>query len=215
VPAPEELLVTAQRQLRVRPTAALNRAFDVFCAVTGLLLLSPLFCMIAMAIKLDDGGPVFFRQIRVGRNFRPFLLCKFRSMVAGVEQGGLLTFPSDSRLTRVGRWLRRYKLDELPQLFNVLNGDMQLVGARPEVERYVQIFRSEYAVLLQERPGITDPASLAYRREEEIRSASRMEDQYVNETLPAKLKLSLDYQARRTFLTDIGILLKTAFRLIA
>lgn len=215
MPAPEKLLVASQRQQGVKPTGALNRAFDVFCTATGLLLLSPVFGVIAIAIKLDDGGSVFFRQTRAGRNFRPFRVCKFRSMVTGAEQAGLLTFPGDSRLTRVGRWLRKYKLDELPQLFNVLNGDMQLVGARPEVERYVRIFRSEYAVILQERPGITDPASLAYRREEETRSASRVEDQYVNEILPAKLKLSLDYQMRRTFLTDIGILLKTAFRLIA
>jgi lipopolysaccharide/colanic/teichoic acid biosynthesis glycosyltransferase len=110
--------------------------------------------------------------------------------------------------------LRRYKLDELPQLFNILSGDMQLVGARPEVEPYVQMFRPQYEVLLQDRPGITDPATLAHRREEQMFSGSRIERQYVDEILPAKLQLSLDYQQRRTFPSDLGILIRTVFGLI-
>jgi lipopolysaccharide/colanic/teichoic acid biosynthesis glycosyltransferase len=114
----------------------------------------------------------------------------------------------------MGRVLRRYKLDELPQLFNVLSGDMQLVGARPEVERYVQMFRPQYGVILQDRPGITDSASLAYRREDQIFTADRMEQQYVQEILPAKLRLSMDYQKQRSFLSDVGVLLKTAFTLL-
>ncbi|MGO9086146.1 MAG: sugar transferase [Candidatus Sulfotelmatobacter sp.] len=198
-----------------RRTGPFHRTFDVFCAALGLLLLSPLFCAIAVAIKLGDGGPVFYKQIRVGRSFRSFRIWKFRSMVVDADRGGLLTAPEDSRLTRVGRWLRQYKLDELPQLFNVLKGDMQFVGARPEVERYVQMFRPQYAVILQERPGITDPATLAYRREEQIFSATRMEQQYVEEILPAKLKLSLDYQMRRNLLSDVRILFQTAIGLIA
>jgi lipopolysaccharide/colanic/teichoic acid biosynthesis glycosyltransferase len=132
-------------------------------------------------------------------------------MGTGADRGGLLTAPADFRVTRVGRLLRRHKLDELPQLFNVLAGDMQLVGARPEVEPYVQMFRSQYAVILQDRPGITDPASLANRREDQMFSADRMEQQYVEEILPSKLKLSLGYQQRRSLLSDIGILLRTAF----
>jgi lipopolysaccharide/colanic/teichoic acid biosynthesis glycosyltransferase len=130
-------------------------------------------------------------------------------MVTGADSGSLLTAPADSRLTRVGRVLRQHKLDELPQLFNVLAGDMQLVGARPEVEPFVQMFRSQYAVILQDRPGITDPASLAYRREDQIFSGEGMEQQYVEQILPAKLQLSLDYQKHRSFLSDIGILLRT------
>lgn len=196
-------------------TGALTRAFDVLSSAVGLLLLSPLLCVIALAIKLDDGGPVLYRQARMGRGFRPFQVCKFRSMVVDADRNGLLTAPADSRLTRVGRWLRRYKVDELPQLFNVLKGDMQLVGARPEVERYVQLFHPQYAVILQERPGITDPASLAYRHEDQIFSADRMEEQYVKEILPAKLKLSLDYQKRRSLLSDVRILLRTAIGLIS
>lgn len=195
-------------------TGTLHRVFDVACAAAGLFFLSPLFGAIAIAIKFDDGGPVFYAQDRVGKNFRLFRVCKFRSMVAGADRGGLLTAPGDSRLTRMGRVLRRFKLDELPQLFNVVRGDMQLVGARPEVERYVAMFRPQYAVILQDRPGITDTATLAYRREDQILSATRMEQQYVDEILPAKLGLSMDYQKRRNFLSDVGILLKTAFTLV-
>ena len=188
--------------------------FDFLCAVVGLVGLSPLFLLIAVAIKLDDGGPVFFSQNRIGRAFRPFRIWKFRSMIPGADSGGLLTASADSRLTPVGRRLRRYKLDELPQLFNVLAGDMQLVGTRPEVERYVQMFRRQYAVLLQDRPGITDPASLAYRREDQILSAERIEQQYIQEILPAKLQLSLDYQQRRSLFADLGILVRTVAGLL-
>ena len=196
-------------------TGAIRRAFDVSCAAAGLLLLSPLFCAIAVAIKFDDGGPVFYAQDRVGKNFRRFRVCKFRSMVVDADRDGLLTTARDARLTRAGRVLRRYKLDELPQLFNVLKGDMQLVGARPEVERYVAMFRPQYMVILQDRPGIADPATLAYRHEDQILSARGTEQQYIEEILPAKLRLSLDYQKQRSFLSDVGVLLRTAFGLLA
>ena len=194
-------------------TGVLNRAFDIFFAAIGLCFLSPLFCAIALAIKSDDGGPVFYMQVRVGRGFKRFRICKFRSMISGADRLGFLTALGDARLTRVGRFLRRYKLDELPQLLNVLRGDMQFVGPRPEIEHYVERFRSQYAVLLQDRPGITDPASLAYRHEDRIFSVSRMEEQYVEEILPAKLKLSLDYQKQRNLFSDAGILLQTALGL--
>ncbi|HEY6339359.1 MAG TPA: sugar transferase [Candidatus Sulfotelmatobacter sp.] len=196
-------------------TGVPNRVVDVFCAALGVLFLSPLFCVIALAIKLDDGGSVFYKQARVGRAFQHFRICKFRSMVRDAERYGLLTAPGDARLTRVGRFLRRYKLDEFPQLFNVLKGDMQLVGARPELTQYVERFRPCYEVILHDRPGITDPASLAYRREDHMFSASRMEEQYVEEILPAKLKLSLEYQRQRTLFSDLRILLQTVFELFA
>jgi lipopolysaccharide/colanic/teichoic acid biosynthesis glycosyltransferase len=198
----------------VRSTGPFHRIFDALIAALGLLFLSPLFLLIAAAIKLDDGGAVFYAQDRVGKNFKLFRVYKFRSMVPGADRDGLLTVSGDTRLTRTGYWLRRYKLDELPQLFNVLKGDMQLVGARPEVEKYVQMFRPQYTTILQDRPGITDPATLSYRREEKILSASRMEQQYVEEILPAKLQLSLDYQKQRTFFSDVAILLQTIARLI-
>jgi lipopolysaccharide/colanic/teichoic acid biosynthesis glycosyltransferase len=209
--ASKEHEVASEGPFAATRSRGLQRAFDITCAATGLVILSPLFCAIAVAIKFDDAGPVFYGQERVGKSFRAFRICKFRTMVSGADRHGLLTVGGDSRLTRMGQVLRRYKLDELPQLFNVLMGDMQLVGARPEVDRYVQMFRPEYAVILQDRPGITDPASLAYRHEEQMLSTSRTEQQYLKEILPTKLRISMDYQRRRNFLSDIGILIKTVF----
>lgn len=213
LPASEKTVLDESEVIGHR-TNGIHRVFDILCAAIGLLLLSPLFLAIAVAIKLDDRGSVVYQQIRVGKGFRHFKVYKFRSMVAGADRNGLLTAPADSRLTRVGCLLRQYKLDELPQLLNVLKGDMQFVGARPEVERYVQMFPTEYAVILKERPGITDPASLAYRREDQIFSASRMEQQYVEEILPAKLTLSLDYQKQRNLWSDFRILFQTVFGLV-
>ena len=194
---------------------SMNRTFNFLCAAVGLLLLLPLLAIIAMLVKCHDGGPVFYAQPRVGKDFRPFRVLKFRSMVVNADQAGLLTAPADHRLTRVGRFLRKHKLDELPQLWNVLAGDMQLVGVRPEVETYVAMFREQYALLLNQPPGITDPASLAYRREETLFVAGRMEQQYVSEILPDKLRLSLDYQRNRSFLSDLRVLLNTVLSLTA
>ena len=190
-----------------------HRAFDVTCAALGLALLSPLFVAIATAIKFDDGGPVFFSQPRVGKDLQKFRLLKFRSMVP--NSGGMspLTVPEDSRITRVGRFLRKYKLDELPQLVNVVRGEMQLVGVRPELERYVEIFPNEYEVLLQDRPGITDLATLTFRHEEQMFQAGPLEKQYVSQILPRKLKLSLKYSQARTFFSDLGILFRTVLGL--
>jgi lipopolysaccharide/colanic/teichoic acid biosynthesis glycosyltransferase len=194
---------------------ALSRIFNVVCCASGLLALSPLFTFIAFAIKFDDGGPVFYLQRRVGRGFKPFRLVKFRTMTLGADRAGLLTAPSDARVTRCGRLLRRYKLDELPQLWNVIQGDMQLVGPRPEVEAYVCQFRDEYSALLSEPPGITDPASLAYCREDEIFVSGQMERQYVSQILPDKLRLSLEYQHRRCLTSDCRILLQTILNFAA
>ncbi|HVM92311.1 MAG TPA: sugar transferase [Terriglobales bacterium] len=194
-----------------RATGAFRRAFDVLCAAAGLLVLSPAFCAIAIAIKLDDGGAVFYAQDRVGKNFRIFRLYKFRSMIANADREGLLTSSQDTRVTRIGRFLRRHKLDELPQLFNVLKGDMQFVGARPEVEKYVKLFHAQYALILRGRPGLTDPATLAYRHEDEILSSLHLERQYIEKILPEKIRLSLEYQQHRTLLSDIRVLLGTAF----
>lgn len=187
----------------------MRRTFDLLCAVTGLIVLSPIFIVVALAIKMGDGGPVFYSQPRVGKNFREFRLLKFRTMVPGAERNGLLTAPGDSRITRVGRFLRKSKLDELPQFINVLRGDMQLVGTRPEVKRYVDLFPSQYAVLLRERPGITDPATVAHRHEELLFEAERIEEQYISQILPRKLELSLEYRRRHSFRSDLGILFET------
>jgi lipopolysaccharide/colanic/teichoic acid biosynthesis glycosyltransferase len=190
----------------------LRQLFDLACAVVGLVVLSPLFAVIAAAIKLQDGGPIFYSQWRVGKNFRPFRLYKFRSMIPGADRAGrLLTEPGDRRLTRLGKFLRRYKLDELPQLINVLKGEMQLVGSRPEVERYVKAFPSEYALLLRERPGITDPSTLAFRHEERMFGTANVEREYIAYILPAKLKICLEYARRRNFGSDLVVILRTLF----
>lgn len=193
--------------------SAFCRVFNFISAAAGLVILTPVLLLIAIAIKWDDGGPVFYLQTRIGQNFQPFRLVKFRSMTVGADQSGLLTAPADQRVTRCGRWLRRSKLDELPQLWNVLRGEMQLVGPRPEVERYVEQFREEYSALLADPPGVTDPASLAFRREEQLFGPAEMERQYVSEILPRKLSLSLEYQRRRSFASDLGVLMKTIFGL--
>jgi lipopolysaccharide/colanic/teichoic acid biosynthesis glycosyltransferase len=139
--------------------------FDEACAALGLLMMAPLFVMIAVAIKLGDGGPVFYSHVRVGRKFQKFRLYKFRTMIHSAAEGSTVTAPQDSRITRIGGFLRRFKLDELPQLINVLKGEMQLVGPRPQMDKFVNIFFEEYEELLQTRPGITDLASLIFRDE--------------------------------------------------
>jgi dTDP-4-amino-4,6-dideoxygalactose transaminase/lipopolysaccharide/colanic/teichoic acid biosynthesis glycosyltransferase len=148
--------------------SAARRTFDIACAAVGLILLAPLFAIIAAAIKLEDRGPVFFIQTRVGKGFKNFRLFKFRSMAADSPDSAPLAGPHDPRITTVGRFLRSHKLDEFPQLINVVKGEMQLVGVRPQLERFVQVFPDEYAVLLQDRPGITDLASLTYRNKEQL-----------------------------------------------
>ena len=189
--------------------AAARRGFDVACAALGLVFLAPVFAVIAAAIKLEDGGPVYYTQMRVGKEFKMFRLFKFRSMSAGSPEGAVLTGPDDPRVTRVGRYLRKCKLDELPQLLNVVNGDMQLVGVRLQTERFVQVFPFEYSVLLQEPPGITGLASLAFRNEERMFGPGPIEQQYLEQILPEKLRLALEYRMRRTFLSDIGIICRT------
>jgi lipopolysaccharide/colanic/teichoic acid biosynthesis glycosyltransferase len=204
-----------KRSFYAEPTVSLTlrRLFDVLCAAAGLILLSPVIAAIALAIMLDDGGPVIYSQPRIGKDFRRFRVLKFRTMIPHADRFDPLTSSGDPRVTRVGRLLRRYKLDELPQLVNVLIGDMQLVGSRPELERYVEMFRDPYARILRDRPGITDPATLAYRHEEEWLESGRVEEQYVSEVLPRKLELSLEYMQQRTFLSDLGMLIRTVLHI--
>jgi len=186
-----------------------RRVFDVACAALGLILLAPVLAIVAAAIKWEDGGPPLYTQMRVGRGFRSFRLFKFRSMAPDSPASIPLAGPHDPRITRVGRFLRKSKLDELPQLFNVLRGDMQLVGVRPQLERYVRIFPNEYGDLLQDRPGITDLASLQFRNEEQMFGPGSVDEQYVTQILPEKLQLSLKYRRARTFLSDLDILFRT------
>ncbi len=192
-----------------------KRLFDIFWTSLGLLLLWPVFLVIALLIKIDDGGPVFYRQIRVGRGGKPFRIWKFRTMVVDADKiGGSLTVGRDPRITRTGYWLRKFKLDELPQLFNVLSGEMSLVGPRPEVPEYVARYTQDQKRVLELTPGITDPASIAYRNENEILASSDdPEAVYLSEIMPEKIRLNLQYAEKSTVWTDFLTILKTLLRL--
>lgn len=196
--------------------ARTKRLFDLCWTLPGLLVLWPAFLVVALLIKLDDGGSVFFRQVRVGRGGKEFRVWKFRTMIAHAERrGGLLTVGEDPRTTRVGRWLRQSKLDELPQLFNVLADEMSLVGPRPEVPRYVALYSPDERRVLDLVPGITDPASIVYRHESDLLArASDPERHYVSVIMPDKIRLNLAYAARATRWTDLMIVLDTLRRLV-
>jgi lipopolysaccharide/colanic/teichoic acid biosynthesis glycosyltransferase len=193
-----------------------KRACDVIGAAGGVVLLAPGFLVIALLIKAEDGGPVFFRHERVGHRGRPFRMWKFRSMVPDAEARGLpLTVGRDPRVTRVGAWLRRLKLDELPQLFNVLVGDMTLVGPRPEVPRYVACYSAAQRRVLELVPGVTDEASIRYVDEGRLLAgATHPERFYVDEIMPEKIRLNLAYAARATRWTDLGVIFATLRRLV-
>jgi lipopolysaccharide/colanic/teichoic acid biosynthesis glycosyltransferase len=193
-----------------------KRAFDIALSSLGLLLLLPLFGLIALVIKLDSKGPVFFRQERVGLGGRSFWIYKFRTMVADAPlKGGQLTAPKDSRITPVGQTLRRIKADELPQLINVLKGEMTLVGPRPEVRRYVDLFRQDYEEILSVRPGITDLASLKYRDESaELSRAADPELEYVTRVLPDKIALAKEYVRRSSFSFDLALIARTIVKIV-
>jgi lipopolysaccharide/colanic/teichoic acid biosynthesis glycosyltransferase len=186
----------------------LKRAFDIAMSAAALLLLLPVMVLIGAAVWLESGRPIFFGQTRMGRDFRPFRIMKFRSMRAA--RGPSITVAGDRRVTRVGAILRASKMDELPQFWNVLRGEMSLVGPRPEVLSYVDLYRREYAPVLAIRPGITDLASLAYRREETLLAAQADPERFYREVLlPSKLKLADEYIQRRSFWLDLQILIRT------
>ncbi|RZI55776.1 MAG: sugar transferase [Rubrivivax sp.] len=189
-----------------------KRLFDILCAGVGLLLLSPLLLVVAVWVKLDSRGPVMFRQERVGRFGRTFRIHKFRTMrVDAPALGPQITIGDDARITRSGRWLRASKVDELPQLWDVLRGAMSLVGPRPEVPRYVALYPAELrALVLSVRPGITDPASLSFRNESELLArAADPEREYVEVVMPMKLGLAADYVRNASLMGDIRLILAT------
>lgn len=192
-----------------------KRLFDVLATTLGLLAISPLMIIIAVIIAVVDGLPIIFRQERIGRNGAPFRIFKFRTMGKSSElQGRQLTVSDDPRITSIGRWLRRSKLDELPQLFNVLRGEMSLVGPRPEVPHYVKHYSEAQKAVLALCPGITDPASVKFREESTILTRySDPEKVYLREIMPEKIRLNLDYAQRRTLASDIGIILMTLWLL--
>jgi lipopolysaccharide/colanic/teichoic acid biosynthesis glycosyltransferase len=188
-----------------------KRCCDVLFAACGLLLLSPVLLVCAVLVKISSAGPVIFSQERVGRGGRRFRMVKFRSMCVDAERKGSdITARGDPRITDVGRFLRRTKLDELPQLWNVLKGDMSLVGPRPEVPQYVQLYDAQQRKVLDVRPGITDPATIVYRHEEEVLAAADDPQRHYREVvMPAKLRMNLAYLQNISFGSDVRVIFQT------
>ena len=189
----------------------MKRLFDIVASGLGLIVLSPLFVVLAIWIKCDSKGPVFYRQVRVGRGNKDFHIFKFRSMRVGADKGSLVTIGGhDPRVTRSGYFIRKFKFDELPQLINVLVGDMSLVGPRPEVRHYVNYWTPEQMHVLDVRPGITDPASIKFRNENKLmEKAEDPEKYYIEVIMQEKIKLYLDYVEKHSFWYDLGLIFKT------
>ncbi|MFC1751830.1 sugar transferase [Thermoproteota archaeon] len=190
-----------------------KRCFDVFWSILGLIFLSPVFIFIAVFIKLSSSGPVIYKQERIGKSFKLFRLYKFRTMIDNAQTTGpAVTQKGDPRITRIGRFLRVTKMDELPQLFNVLKGDMSLVGPRPEIDYYVSKFKVDYKDILKIKPGITDYAALFFRNEEAVLGRySDFEQAYQKEILPKKIELYKTYLSQISLLTDLKLILLTVF----
>lgn len=194
----------------------MKRLFDIFFSLLGLAILLVPFMLISLIIVLDSRGGIFYRQVRVGKKGKDFKLFKFRSMRTNADKAGLLTVGGrDNRITRVGYYIRKYKVDELPQLINVLIGDMSLVGPRPEVRKYVDMYTAEQLKVLDAKPGITDYASIEYSNENEILGkADDPEKVYIEEIMPAKLRLNLKYISDQGLVTDLKIIFKTIAKIL-
>ena len=194
----------------------MKRLFDIVASGLGLIVLSPLFLVLAIWIKLDSKGPVFYRQVRVGMYNKDFRIFKFRSMSVGSDKGSLVTIGGhDPRITRSGYFIRKFKFDELPQLINVFIGDMSLVGPRPEVRHYVDYWTLEQMHVLDVRPGITDPASIKFRNENELmEKAEDPEKYYIEVIMQEKIKLYLEYVEKHSFFYDIALIFKTFWVII-
>jgi lipopolysaccharide/colanic/teichoic acid biosynthesis glycosyltransferase len=188
-----------------------KRVFDLLLAIVGLLLLWPLFLLVWVVIKIDDGGPVLFHQDRVGKDGIIFKILKFRTMqMTAPGKGPSVTAKGDVRITRTGQWLRRSKIDEFPQLWNVIRGDMSFVGPRPEVPHYVALYTEAQRKVLALRPGITDEASIEFRDEEKLLAASADHERfYIEHCMPRKIAVNLAYAQRATLLRDLGVILRT------
>ncbi len=193
-----------------------KRLFDITLSLIGLTFMLPLFAIIAILIKIDSQGPVFYKHRRVGKNFKPFGVYKFRTMVKDADKiGPQITSGGDPRITKIGRFLRKSKIDELPQLINVLKGDMSLVGPRPEVEKYVNLYKKDYQEILKVRPGITDISSVIYRDEEAVLKEQPNPDEYYkNILLPRKIQLAKKYVKNQSILLDLKIILATILKVI-
>ena len=195
----------------------LKRSFDIVSSLIGIILLLPILSILWLCIRLESRGGGFYRQVRVGKDGVDFLLWKFRTMQSGSDKKGLLTIGGrDSRVTRIGYYLRKYKLDELPQLINVLVGEMSIVGPRPEVRKYVELYSPDQRKVLSVKPGITDYASIEYSNENELLAQSENpEKTYIEEVLPAKLELNQKYLNEQGFFTDIKIIFHTFRKIVS
>ena len=193
----------------------IKRSFDFTASLIGLIIMSPLFVLVSILIILDSKGPVIYSQSRVGRHNKDFKLVKFRTMRPNADKSGFLTISSrDNRITQIGYYLRKYKIDELTQLINVLIGDMSLVGPRPEVRKYVKLYSEEQMKVLDHRPGITDVASIEYSDENKIlESCVNPEKYYVEVIMQDKLKLNLAYLENRNLLSDFATIFQTFFKI--
>ena len=193
-----------------------KRAFDITLSMFLLIILSPLFIILSLLVKTDSEGPVFFTHSRIGKNGKAFKLYKFRTMKRDSEAAGpSVTSLCDTRITAQGKYLRKYKLDELPQLLNVLMGDMSIVGPRPEAEKYINEYKEDYSIILQIQPGLTDYAAIRFRNEEEILSRYKdVEEAYINEIMPDKVLLYKKYINEMSFRTDLKIVFKTLVEVI-
>ncbi len=195
----------------------MKRLFDIVSAAGVLVVFAPLLIFISIWIIIDSGFPIFYKQQRIGKNLKPFGLFKFRTMVTNAEKQGKITVGRrDPRVTKVGYYLRKYKLDELPQLINILIGDMSVVGPRPEVQEYVKLYNKEQLKVLSVKPGLTDYASLAYINENEVlEKSSNPQKTYIEEIMPEKLALNQKYIQEKSFFTDLNIIIKTLLKIIA
>jgi lipopolysaccharide/colanic/teichoic acid biosynthesis glycosyltransferase len=188
----------------------IKRIFDIASSLFVLVLASPFFIIISILIKLDSNGAIFFTQTRVGKNNKDFLLLKFRTMRVAQENLSLITVGNDNRITNIGNFLRKYKLDELPQLINILKGEMSVVGPRPEVRKYVDMYSSSQLEVLSVKPGLTDPSSIKFSNESELLGTAANPEKYYIETLmPLKIEISLNYVRTQTFVGDLRIIFQT------
>ena len=193
----------------------LKRIFDIILSLFGLIILSPFMLIIAIFIKLDSKGPVFFKQLRVTKNGREFKIFKYRTMRVGSDKYSQITVGKDDRITKIGSFLRKYKLDEIPQLINVLIGDMSLVGPRPEVPKYVALYTDEQKEILKVRAGITDYASIEFSNENDLLASEEdPEKAYIKKVMPKKIELNKKYISEISMLTDIKIILLTIKKIL-
>ena len=187
-----------------------KRIFDFISSFFFLFLFFPFFLLLSILIKIDSKGPIFFTQIRVGKNNKDFLLLKFRTMKVAQENLSLITLGNDNRITNIGNFLRKYKLDEFPQLINILKGEMSVVGPRPEVRKYVDMYSSSQMEVLSVKPGLTDPSSIKFSNESELLgTAANPEKYYTEKLMPLKIEISLNYVRTQTFIGDLKIIFQT------